>query len=319
MDLSSIFSSFGSDPMANFQSVLNGINGIGGSLTQAGNDNRLNTGIQQNLGNNSSTIQSQIDALNGQINQNRSQAQDMYNRSLTDVTGQNQGLQGNIDTMTNNLTALSDPNSAYMQNARQAIERKDAAAGRNSQWGDRETQLAGTLAQYVSQYAPGLQNSITGARNQINQNNQGLASLYSTANAPADRNTLAQIQLLQQQLANTQSQNTNGRTSQNSAANSIFGTGGVLNSLGQVAGGLGGLFGGGSSGGTGNITDYYGNQGSVNSGITGYGSGLTNSYGNVGSLYDNNSTYGYGNLPAGDYFGGGGLGGTPTGGYLDSY
>lgn len=242
MDLSSIFSNFGSDPWANYASVLNGGVGLYGAVKGAQTANNVNQQVQGGLNQNSQALQAQIDQLNGQINTNRQQAQDMYQRSLGDVTGQNQGLQGNIDTMTANLNGLSDPNSAYMQQARQNIERKDAASGRNSQWGDREVQLAATLADYVGKYSPGLNSSITQARNQINQNNQGLASLYSQANAPADRNTLAQIQAIQQQLANVNAQNTTGRQAQNSATNN---TTGAINSATSLLGGLKNLFGGG--------------------------------------------------------------------------
>lgn len=247
MDLSSIFSNFGNDPWANLSSVISGGAGLYGGIKGAQTAGAVNNQVQSGLGQNQAALQGQIDALNGQINTNRQQAQDMYQRSLTDVTSQNQGLQGNIDTQTANLNALSDPNSPYMQMARQAIERKDAASGRNSQWGDREVQLAGTLADYVGKYAPGLQQSITGARGQISSNNQGLANLYSQANAPADRNTLAQIQAIQQQLANVNAQNTTGRGAANAATNSITGTGGAINSALGMIKGLGGLFGGNSN------------------------------------------------------------------------
>lgn len=298
-----------------------------GGLRGAGTANQVNQGVQQNLTQNNAATQAQIDALNNQINTNRQQAQDMYQRSLGDVTAQNQGLQGNIDTMTSNLNALSDPNSPYMQMARQAIERKDAAAGRNSQWGERETQLAGTLADLVSSRSPAMQQAISAARGQISQNNQGLASLYSTANAPADRNTMAQLAALQQQLQNSTTMNTTGRQAANSATNNM--TGAIKGGVGAL-GSLGRLFGlAGASSGSG-ITDYFNPSGSS---ITGYGSSIGDLYGaglggsgqgfgaamspydsynmTIGSM----SPSGYGNMPAADYFGGGGLGGVPTGGY----
>lgn len=46
---------------------------------------------------------------------------------------------------TNNLRDLFGVNSAYAKQARQTIERRDAARGRNSQYGPRETQLAALL------------------------------------------------------------------------------------------------------------------------------------------------------------------------------
>lgn len=315
MDLSSILSSFGSDPNSNYSNLVNGLSGMFGSFQGAQNANNVNQQVQPQIQNNAATIQQQIDALNGQINTNRQQAQDMYGRSLQDVTGQNNGLQGNIDTMTTNLNALSDPNSAYMQNARQAIERKDAAAGRNSQWGDRETQLAGTLAQYVSQYAPGLQNSITGARNQINQNNQGLASLYSQANAPADRNSMTQLQLLQQQLSNANAANTTGRNSANAATNSMFGTGGVVQSgLGALKG-LAGLWGGGGA----PTSNSYAPESDM--GMAGAQGGDSQGYYTQDSgVNPFNSTSGLGSIDWGNYGGGGNYSGYTTGGSLfDDY
>lgn len=218
-----------------FNGIASGLAGLFGNLLGARTANNVNSGVQSNLAQNNAATQAQIDSLTNQINLSRQQAQDMYQRSLGDVTAQNAGLQGNIDTLTNSLNALSDPNSAYMQNARQAIERKDAAAGRRSQWGDREVQLAGTLADYVGKYSPGLSGQITQARNQINANNQGLASLYANANSVADRNTIAQIQALQQQLQNTSAMNTTGRGAANSATNNLTGAinsgAGLLSSL----------------------------------------------------------------------------------------
>lgn len=285
MALSDMFSGFGSDPWANLSHAMFGTstgagaggnpapgaaptdNGIMGAITglvggaqSAGTNNQINQNVQAGLGQNQSALQAQIDALNGQITQNRQQAQDMYTRSLGNVNTANQGLQGTIGTQTANLNALSDPNSPYMQMARQNIERQDAAAGRNSQWGSRETQLAGTLADYVGKYSPGIQQSITGAQNQINLNNQGLASLYSTANQPADRNTLAQIQAIQQQIANANAQNAAGRQAANAANN---GTLGMINNAGKAIGGVGSLLGnlfGGNSNAAGISSDFMGNQ-----------------------------------------------------------
>lgn len=300
------------DAINSYSGLANGLLGMYGGLQGASNANRINSGVQGGINSATTNTQAQIDALTNQIAQSRQQAQDMYQRSLGDVTSQNSGLQGNIDTLTGNLNALSDPNSAYMQQARQAIERKDAAAGRNSQWGDREVQLAATLADYVGKYAPGLQSSITGARNQIATNNSGLANLFNTANQVGDRESLAQLTALQQQLANAQAANTTGRQAANSATNNTVG---ALQSGVGALGSLAQLFGGNTMS-PGTISSFWGNQGSVDNGITGYGGLLGNSYGvgGAGSIYDNNAGGGYGALPAGDYFGGGGLGGTPMGG-----
>lgn len=322
IDNSGFLSSIGG--LSGLGSGLGSLAGLFGNVQSLGMNNGINSSVQGSLGQNASTTNSQIQALQDQIKQQQQQAQDMYQRSLGDVTTQNAGLQGNIGTMTSNLNALSDPNSPYMQMARKAIEAKDAAAGRNSQWGDRETQLAGTLAQYVSQYAPGLNNSITQAQHQINANNQGLAALYSTANNPADRNEQALIQMLQAQNTNANSQNTIGRQAASAQAGSLNG---LLTNGGKVLGGLAGLFGGGSGSGTSGITNYFGNLGGTTNGITGFGNSIGDLYGSTGlgnygspvsSMYDNMGMGGYGNLPAADYFGGGGFLGTPTGSY-DAY
>lgn len=287
----------------NWGNALNGLAGLYGIGTGISNANNTNQQVQAGLGQNQASTQRQIDDLNAQIATNRQQAQDAYQRSLGDVTAQNGQLQGNIDTMNGNLTALSDPNSPYMQQARQRIERQDAAAGRRSQWGDREVQLAGILSDQVGKYAPGLNNSITSARNQINQNNQGLASLYSNMNAPADRNTMSLLSALQQQLRNSEAINTTGRNSQAEASNSMNA---AMRQGGQLIGGVGGLLGslfGGNSSSAGGITGLWG-------GNTGLGSG---GWGDMGSsLYGSNSGgWGFGDqgLGVGQGFTGGGLGG----------
>lgn len=290
----------------NWGNALGGLAGLYGGIQGMGTANRTNQQVQSGLSQNQASTQAQIDALNQQIATNRQQAQDAYNRSLGDVTSQNSQLQGNIDTMTGNLNALNDPNSPYMQMARQSIERKDAAAGRRSQWGDREVQLAGTLADYVGKYAPGLNNSITNSRNQINQNNQGLASLYSNMNNPADRNTMSLLSALQQQLRNSEAINTTGRGSANEQTNTMQG---LLRNGGQLLGGAGGLLGrlfGGNQDSAG-ITSLWG-------GNTGLGSG---GWGNLGSQLYGSSDGGWGfgdqGLGTGMGFTGGGLGG----GFLD--
>lgn len=56
--------------------------------------------------------------------------------------GNNQALQGQMT----NLANMYSPNSPYAQQMRQQLARKDAAAGRNSQYGPREAQLQALLA-----------------------------------------------------------------------------------------------------------------------------------------------------------------------------
>lgn len=61
---------------------------------------------------------------------------------IVNANRQRKRLQGQQDSLQN----LFNPNSPYAQMARQRMERQDAAAGRRSQYGNRETQLAALLA-----------------------------------------------------------------------------------------------------------------------------------------------------------------------------
>lgn len=279
------------------QNLIGGLGGLFGGVMGLNTAHNVNGQVGGAIGQNLGASSSLIAQLQQQQAQQRQQAQDMYQRSLGDVTGQNGQLQGNIDTLTGSLNALSDPNSPYMQMARQAIERKDAAAGRNSQWGDREVQLAGTLADYVGKYSPSLNNSITAARNQINVNNQGLASLYNTANSPASSSVQQMIAALTGQLAGANAANSTGRAAANSQTNNLMS---LINSGIKGAGGLAGLF--GSGGGSG-ITSGWG------------GAGLGTGLWGDSNLYGNGWTLGSGQTGGG--MGGGylGLGGLDSGGF----
>lgn len=53
---------------------------------------------------------------------------------------------GALSGQINNLSSMYGPNSAYAAQLRQTLARKDAAAGRNSQYGPREAQLQALLA-----------------------------------------------------------------------------------------------------------------------------------------------------------------------------
>ena len=57
-----------------------------------------------------------------------------------------------------NLQSMFGPNSAYAQQMRQQLERRDAAAGRRSQYGPREVELQAALAKTMASAAPGIQN-----------------------------------------------------------------------------------------------------------------------------------------------------------------
>lgn len=279
---------------------------IWGGIQGLNNANNNNSQVQSMLGQNQQATSGAIQSLQQQIAQSQAAAKQQYEAAQGQVGTQNAALGSQADSLAQQLQALSDPNSAYMQNARQAIERKDAAAGRRSQWGEREVQLQGTLADYVGKYAPGLNNSITGARNQISQNNQGLASLFANANAVPDRNMSSLVQLLQNQLQGAAAVNTTGRTAANNANTNM------TSLLGQGAKALSGLFGqyGGDGGG---MTSYY--NPSISSGITGYAPDFGGGGMDLGSNYGSWDTGGgwYGNSlgGGGDFWGagsGGGLG-----------
>lgn len=61
----------------------------------------------------------------------------------------NNAIQGQISQ----LSSMYGPNSPYAQQLRQQLERKDAAAGRRSQYGPREVQLQAALADKAAQTA----------------------------------------------------------------------------------------------------------------------------------------------------------------------
>src|SRR5215469_2034849 len=255
MDLSSLFSSLNSDPYTNYGNLATGLGGLYGTLASINNNNNINGQVQSALSTNNAALQQQAAALQQQVDQQRANANDQYNRSLADVTSQNAQLQSQIDSGTANLAALSDPNSAYMQQAREAIARKDAASGRNSQYGDREVQLAALLAEQVAKYSPAMQSAITSARNQIATNNSGLASLYNTASNPAQQTQAQQLAAIQSQIAAANAANTTGRQAANSQSNAYAQ---LLALAGKGLGGLGSLLNGASYPGI--STLFLGNQ-----------------------------------------------------------
>lgn len=87
----------------------------------------------------------------------------MYNANK-----QRRRLQGQQDSLQNLFT----PNSPYAQMARQRMERQDAASGRRSQYGNRETQLAALLADKQASTMP-QQNQYA---NQIGQYDNAMAN-----------------------------------------------------------------------------------------------------------------------------------------------
>ncbi len=89
-------------------------------------------------------------------------------------TGFNNGLPGalmagglglsannNINNQIRSLEGMFGQNSSYAQQMRQQLERRDAAAGRRSQYGNREVELQAALAGNAAKLAPSLQQLYT--------------------------------------------------------------------------------------------------------------------------------------------------------------
>jgi len=71
-------------------------------------------------------------------------------------------------------------NSAYSQQLRQQLERRDAAGGRRSQYGPREVELQAKLAQMAAQYGPNISQSNMAAQQASQQRRaQNLSTLYA--------------------------------------------------------------------------------------------------------------------------------------------
>jgi len=80
---------------------------------------------------------------------------------------QNQSLNSNYNNLLNsqqqqaqNISELFGPNSPYAQTLRQNLERKDAAAGRRSQYGPREVELMSKLAGSQAQSQQSILNNL---------------------------------------------------------------------------------------------------------------------------------------------------------------
>jgi len=86
-------------------------------------------------------------------------------------------------TQMNGLNNLWKPDGAYATQLQSDLERRDAAAGRRSDYGGRAVSLQAALAQHAAQMAPAmaqLNQQRTGQRNQLMMN--GLKSLWPTNN-----------------------------------------------------------------------------------------------------------------------------------------
>ena len=125
-------------------------------------------------------------ALGTLINGNR--VSDAYGASAADAGSQADTLRTQMEQMPT-LAAMYGPDSPYAQQLQQTLARKDAAAGRNSQYGPRTVQLQAMLADKGSQYA---------------QQQAAMAQAYNTARSNANQQrinaTTGQAQVQGQQL-----------------------------------------------------------------------------------------------------------------------
>ena len=80
------------------------------------------------------------------------QSNNQNQQQLDQLQQQQQALQASQASMPS-LASMYGPDSSYATQMRQALARKDAAAGRNSQYGPREVQLQAMLADKASTYA----------------------------------------------------------------------------------------------------------------------------------------------------------------------
>ncbi len=107
---------------------------------------------------------------------NANQLQDNANAS-------NAALQGQMSS----LAGMYAPDSPYAKQLAQQLARKDAASGRNSQYGNRAVELQARLAAL----APTVANSMAGLGGQMNTN-------YTNSNAANNASQLAKAQMLKQ-------------------------------------------------------------------------------------------------------------------------
>jgi hypothetical protein len=80
------------------------------------------------------------------------------NKSSKDARNASNGVTGAVNQQ---LADMFGPNSAYAQQLRQQLERRDAASGRRSQYGAREVELQAKLAEMQSRSMPGIMNAMT--------------------------------------------------------------------------------------------------------------------------------------------------------------
>lgn len=148
-------------------------------------------------------IQSQLDAQRAAFEQ---QQQQMQNIKFNAPSAPH-FRQTNLDALRNKLGEMFTTDGATGQQLRQMLDRKDAAAGRRSQYGPREVALLSELTRLRAQAEPSYLNSYINSDNQYNTAQQG-AYQAAFANAQAQYNNqynmANQNYLNQQNLFNNQ-------------------------------------------------------------------------------------------------------------------
>lgn len=147
---------FAAGPVGGFMA-----NQVGQAMTNAGPSSRgTGQGPQQSNG-------FDVEGLVGGLGQLYAATQ--ANKGLSGLGGNNSAINQQIQS----LGSMYSPNSPYAQQLRQTLERKDAAAGRRSQYGPREVQLMAALADKQAGVADTMGRLATsGQANQIALNNQ---------------------------------------------------------------------------------------------------------------------------------------------------
>lgn len=139
--------------------MINSLSGLFGGPTIGG---MMPRGASSGMGYGESTGRGGTDSMLGNVV-----------GGLGALYGYNQASKG-LNSQINGLQGLYGQNSPYAQTLRQQLERKDAAAGRRSQYGPREVELQARLAQLASGQS-GVLNQLQNQRTQMRT--QGLGQL----------------------------------------------------------------------------------------------------------------------------------------------
>lgn len=168
--------------------------------------------------------QAELQNLNNMFQQQMQQA--LANRPSPRMAAARQPNFAGIDRK---LSEMFGPNSAVAREMRSQVERKDAAAGRRSQYGPREVELAAQLTALRANAEPSYMNAEVGAANAFNQVSAQNAAAHNQFALQEWQNRLSGLQgLAQNRLGMVQSNQTaqaNRRQQQMQIANILYGMG----------------------------------------------------------------------------------------------